>query len=217
VTENAESQRLQEEAAWVAAALDGDPQGFEALMRRYQAPVGRMLRTILRNAEDTEDLLQETFLRAYRFLHRFDAARPFGPWIMRIGANLARNHLRHRRTRKEVALDDSPEDGEDERFEGGWLADRSSLEDLSYRQLLGETVRVLASLPENLRVVLEMRLLAEMSYKEISDALEIPVGTVMSRLSRGRDRIGAKLAEVAGVQSRRADSASPQATAPEAS
>ena len=187
-------QPLQEEAAWVAQALSGNEQGFEALMRRYHAPLRRMLYAILRNRDDTEDLLQETFVRAWRFLHRFDRTRPFGPWLLRIGVNLARNHLRRRRTAAALSLNESPAAGEEEAFEGAWLADEGTLDELAYRRLLDETRAALAALPEEQRVVLEMRLLAEMSYREIAAALNIPIGTVMSRLNRGRRQIQAALA-----------------------
>jgi RNA polymerase sigma-70 factor (ECF subfamily) len=75
------------------------------------------------------------------------------------------------------------------------LADTSAVDELEYRQLRERVSRAVASLPEDQRVVLEMRLLAEMSYKEIAAALEIPIGTVMSRLNRGRKRVQAELAE----------------------
>ena len=185
---------LREDAACVQRALAGDPAGFEALMRRYHAALGRMLRAIVRNPEDAEDLLQETFLRAYRFLHRFDPDRPFGPWLMCIGANLARNHLRRARGRPEVPLDDRGENGE-QAYEGAWLADTRGAQALSHRDLLARTREALARLPDDQRAVLEMRLLGEMSYKEIAAALDIPIGTVMSRLNRARGRIQAELAD----------------------
>ncbi len=179
---------LREEAAWVAQALSGDQRGFEALMRRYHAPLHRMLRAILKNRDDTDDLLQETFVRAWRFLHRFDRERPFGPWLMRIGVNLARNQLRSRRAGT-LSLDEPRETGEEEVYEGSWLADGRSLDELAYRRLLEQTRAALAHIPEEQRIVLEMRVLAEMSYQEIAEALDIPIGTVMSRLNRGRRRL----------------------------
>ncbi len=189
-----DEQRLREDAACVERALAGDGTGFEALMRRHHAALARMLRAIVRNPEDAEDLLQETFLRAYRYLHRFDRSRPFGPWVMCIGANLARNHLRRRRVRAEVSLEEGGGEEGESSFEGAWLADVRSVQELEHRALLARTREALAGLPEELRAVLEMRLLGEMSYKEIAAALGLPIGTVMSRLSRARSRIQATLA-----------------------
>lgn len=179
----------------MARTLAGDGAGFEALMRRYHAAVARMLRAIVRNPEDAEDLLQETFLRAYRYLHRFDRSRPFGPWVMCIGANLARNHLRRRRARPEVPLEEGGREDGERTYEGAWLADVRGAQELEHRELLARTREALAHLPEDQRAVLEMRLLGEMSYKEIASALDVPIGTVMSRLSRARSRIQAGLAD----------------------
>jgi RNA polymerase sigma-70 factor, ECF subfamily len=195
VTPAHDEQRLREDAAWVERTLAGDGAGFEALMRRYHAALARMLRAIVRNPEDAEDLLQETFLRAYRYLHRFDRSRPFGPWLMCIGANLARNHLRRQRGRQEVSLEEGGGAEGEGTYEGAWLADMRSVGELGHRELLERTREALAQLPEDLRAVLEMRLLGEMSYKEIASALGVPIGTVMSRLSRARSRIQAQLAD----------------------
>jgi RNA polymerase sigma-70 factor, ECF subfamily len=185
--------RLAEEAAWVARALAGDTRGFDSLMRRHHAPLRRMLRAMLQNEADTDDLLQETFLRAFRFLNRFDPARPFGPWLLRIGANLGRNRLRQRTSRAEVPLDARPA-GEDEPALFDRLADPRALDEIEHRLLVGSVRRAMESLPEELRVVLEMRVMAEMSYAEIAGALTIPIGTVMSRLHRARARVQAALA-----------------------
>lgn len=186
-----------DEAAWVAQALAGDDRAFAQLMRRHHAPLLGLLRRLLRNPEDAEDVLQETFLRAYRFLHRFDRSRPFGPWLTRIGVNLARDRLAQRARRREISLDEGPAgDGTEggEPFAGAWLADEGTLREVEERHLVAATRRALAELPDEQRLVLEMRLLAEMSYAEIAAALAIPIGTVMSRLSRGRRQIQSALA-----------------------
>jgi len=193
VAESRPQEERSEEAAWVAQALAGDPRGFDALMCRYHAPLRRMLRAMVRNPQDTEDLLQESFLRVYRFLHRFDSTRPFGPWLLRIGSNLARNHLRRTRRTPTLSLDETPAGGEQESYEGEWLADRRPLEALEHQRLLAATRAAIAKLPLEQRVVVEMRLIGEMSYKEIAGALGVPMGTVMSRLNRGRRQLQAAL------------------------
>ncbi len=188
-TDKHAASRLTEEAAWVSQALAGDEAGFAALMRRYEAPLRRVLRAILRNPQDTDDLLQETFFRAYRFLHRFDPNRPFGPWLFRIGTNLARNHLRGARRRSEVSLDEPAGEEGEEQYEGRWLADDRPLRELEGRRMVGALRDAIAELPADQRVVLEMRILGELSYKEIAASLGVPIGTVMSRLNRGRERL----------------------------
>ena len=195
VTETQKSYHLTEEAVWVAQALAGDQVGFDSLMRRYHGPLRRILVSILRASEDSDDLLQETFLRAYRFLHRYDSSRPFGPWLFRIGTNLARNFLKRDQTRGFISLDPSPCGDGDDTHEGAWSADQTTVEELEHRELLTRTREALSGLQHDQRVVLEMRLLGEMSYQEIAGTLSIPVGTVMSRLGRGRASLQLLLAE----------------------
>jgi len=195
VTDEASVSRLAEEAAWVARALSGDEAGFAALARRYHAPLRRVLLAILHNPQDSDDVLQETIFRAYRFLHRFDPARPFGPWLFRIGTNLAKNHLRKGRGRVEIPLDE-PVGGDDAApYEGEWLADDRPLREMEGRSL-AEMVRcAVERLPAEQRIVLEMRVLGDLSYKEMAESLGVPIGTVMSRLNRGRARLQRELSE----------------------
>ncbi len=200
MTEPDEAGRTAEEAAWVAQALAGEEAGFTALVRRYHAPLRRMLQAILRNPQDTEDVIQETLLRAYRFLHRFDPARPFGPWLFQIGANLAKNHLRKGRGRTELSLEASPDEGEDAGYEGEWLADERPLREVEGRRLKEAVRAAVARLPDEQRVVLEMRVIGELTYKEIAASLGVPMGTVMSRLNRGRARIQEELREQWGSE-----------------
>jgi RNA polymerase sigma-70 factor (ECF subfamily) len=214
VNESHDTQRLAQEATWVAQALSGDARGFDSLMRRYHGPLRRLLRAMLHNDSDAEDILQETFLRSYRFLHRFDPERPFGPWLMRIGANLARNCLKRRATRVEVPLD-AADSEEDETFEGEWMADPRAFSEVEHRELIARTRKAMESLPEEQRVVVEMRILGEMSYREIAAALDIPIGTVMSRLNRGRRQIQAVLADLAPPAPQQQDSS--RLAAPEVS
>jgi RNA polymerase sigma-70 factor (ECF subfamily) len=175
-----------------------------------------MLRAMVRNSEDAEDLVQETFVRAYRFLHRFDQTRPFGPWLLRIGSNLARNHLRRARRTATLSLDEGPAGGDEDGYEGEWLADHRSLEELAHRDLLAATRAALERLEPDQRVVLEMRLIGEMSYKEIAEALGIPIGTVMSRLSRGRGQLQAELRIEDPRRARAGEAAASDPTAGEA-
>lgn len=186
-----------DEAARVAQALAGDERAFAELLRPHHAPLLGLLRRMLHNREDAEDVLQETCLRAYRYLHRFDRSRPFGPWLTRIGVNLARDRLAQRARRREVSLDQTPAGREGESSEpyaGEWLADEGTLREVEHGRLLDAARRALATLPDEQRLVLEMRWLAEMSYAEVASALAIPIGTVMSRLSRGRRAIQTALA-----------------------
>jgi RNA polymerase sigma-70 factor, ECF subfamily len=205
VTETQRNTHHEQELAWIQQALSGNRDGFTALMGRYHAPLKRILMSILHRTEDAEDVLQETFLRAFRFLHRYDSNRSFGPWLFRIGSNLARNHLSRVRSREPLSLDASPDREDSDRFDGEWTADLSTVTELEYRELLTRTKEALSGLPDDQRVILEMRLIGEMSYKEIAAALSIPIGTVMSRLNRGRRKLQETLADYGDAESQDAD------------
>lgn len=134
----------------------------------------------MRRHDVADDVTQEAFIRAHRALPSFDLSRPFGPWIARIAANLAVNHLRSPRAR-EQALPDAH--AETPAREPGPLA---GVLEREARLLLEEA---LGGLPAEQRSVFVLRVMEEMSYREIADALDISLGTVMSRLSRAREKL----------------------------
>jgi RNA polymerase sigma-70 factor (ECF subfamily) len=154
---------------------------------------------IVRRHDVADDVVQEAFLRAHQALGRFDLARPFGPWICRIAANLAVNHVRSPESREEAlpeAHAETPVPG------GSPLA--GVLDDEARREL----ARALEGLSPDQRAVFVLRVFDELSYKEIAEALEISIGTVMSRLSRGRERLREALGAYLGpAMARRAEGA----------
>jgi RNA polymerase sigma-70 factor (ECF subfamily) len=137
---------------------------------------------VVRRHDLADDVAQEAFLRAWQALASFDLARPFGPWICRIAANLAVNHVRSPRAREE----ELPE-GHSEVPVGG----EDPLTRVLDREAETLLERALEGLPRDQRAVLTLRVVEEMSYREIAEALGVPAGPVMSRLARAR----AKLAE----------------------
>jgi RNA polymerase sigma-70 factor, ECF subfamily len=168
------------EAELVAKARDGNLFAFEEIVRRHERRVYAVAYRIVRRHDVADDVVQEAFLRAYRGLDRFDTARPFGPWIARIAANLAVSHVR------------SPVAREQELPEGyGEMAAASPgpLEgalDAEAREVLDRAVEALS--PEQ-RAVFVLRVNEDLSYREIAEALDLSIGTVMSRLSRARERL----------------------------
>jgi RNA polymerase sigma-70 factor (ECF subfamily) len=137
---------------------------------------------IVRRQDLAEDIAQEAFLRAYRSLDRFETGRPFGPWISRIAANLAINERRSPRSREED-LDDGT--GEAASSQPG------PLQGLLEREAGEVLEEALGHLPREQRAVFVLRVFEELSYQEIADALAISTGTVMSRLSRAREKLRA--------------------------
>ncbi|MCK9463984.1 MAG: sigma-70 family RNA polymerase sigma factor [Proteobacteria bacterium] len=170
----------QGEPLLVARAFAGDAEAFEAIVARYQRPVLGLTRRYLRNAADAEDAAQEAFIRAFVHRDRFDAARPLLPWLLAVARHACLDRLRRGR-REEIAAtvqaDDRASDGptaEDA------LSDRERLERLSL---------ALDALPEGQREVVAMFHLDGLAYREIAEALDVPIGTVMTWLHRGRARL----------------------------
>ena len=159
------------ERAWVRAAQAGSHEAMEALFRAHWAPTHRAAFLIVHDAAAAEDIAQEAFLAAIRALDRFDGRRPFGPWLHRIVVNRAIDWTRARTLRGEVEADDT------------LGADPEPPAELP------ELVRALAALPPEQRAVIVLRHLLEYTPGEIAELLELPRGTVNSRLRRALDRM----------------------------
>ena len=166
-------------------ARGGSLFAFEEIVRRYQRRVYATAYRIVRRHEVADDVAQEAFIRAYRSLDRFDAQRPFGPWICRIAANLAVNHVR-----SPLAREDALPDGHAETPSQA-PGPLQGVLDTEARAMLE---RALEDLPTEQRAVFCLRVFEELSYREIADALGISMGTVMSRLSRAREKLREALA-----------------------
>lgn len=178
-----------EDAELVSQFLLGQRFAFHELVTRYQ---DRLLNFIYRTIGDrdrAEDLVQETFVRVYRHLHRFDPTKKFSTWIYTIASNLAKNELRNR-SRNPLVLFQS--------IKKNWEADHRPLEfedstyspdDLFRKRHLREKVEeAVAELPEHHRVVFVLRELEGKTYEEISEITGVTLGTVKSRLNRARNR-----------------------------
>lgn len=183
------------ESQLLEKAQRGNALAFEEIVRRYQRQVYATAVRIVRRHQVADDVAQDAFLKAYQALGSFDTRRPFGPWIRRIAANLAINHVR------------SPEAREDGLPESHDLTPAPGDGPLGV-VLEGEAQEVLAKamagLPSEQRAVFALRVFEELSYREIALSLGIPVGTVMSRLSRARDGLRQAVAPYLGAAVRRA-------------
>jgi len=184
-----------DETFLLARARQGDLPAFEEVVRRYQRRVYGVARRIVRSHAVADDVAQEAFLRAWRSLDRFDLGRPFGPWVCRIAANLAVNHVRSPRAREDP-LPEGP--GETATTAGDPL---HSLLDRESQEVLD---RALDELSADQRAVFVLRTVEEMSYQEIAEALGVQPGTVMSRLFRARERLARALEPYLGRATRRA-------------
>lgn len=166
-----------DEAGLVHRSKRGDRSAFGQLVARYQVPVYRVVRGILADPAESEDVAQEVFLKAYASLARFRGDASFFTWLYRIAVNEA---LRVRKRRTWVTTDALPEKEtptpEPESEEGPTVA---TLE------------KLLRKLPDDFRAIVTLRDLEGLSYQEISETLEVPLGTVESRLFRARQELRA--------------------------
>jgi RNA polymerase sigma-70 factor (ECF subfamily) len=166
------------ERAWVRAAQTGSHEAMEALFRAHWSRAHRAAFLIVHDAAAAEDIAQEAFLAAIRALDRFDRRRPFGPWLHRIVVNRAIDWARARELRREVA----------EPVESEAPAEHA----LAWSD---EVVAALAALDPDQRAAVVLRHLLEYTPGEIADLLEVPRGTVNSRLRRALDRLAGQLGE----------------------
>jgi RNA polymerase sigma-70 factor (ECF subfamily) len=169
------------DASWVRGAQRGSVPDLEALFREHWPRAHRAAFLVVQDAAAAEDIAQEAFLAAIRALDRFDRRRPFGPWLHRIVVNRAIDWARARTLRAEVG-GDALEERAAPAVEGG----------NAYSE---PTAAALASLSPEHRAVIVLRYLLEYTPGEIADFLDLPRGTVNSRLRRGLDRLREELPE----------------------
>ena len=179
-----------EDSFLIARARQGDLRAFEEIVRLYERRVYGVALRIVRAHDVADDVAQEAFVRAWRSLDRFELGRPFGPWVCRIAANLAVNHVRSPRAREEGL----PEGHAETR--GADPGPLAAVLDAEAKRVLDDAV---AGLPAEQRAVFVLRAVEEMSYAEIADALGISPGTVMSRLFRARERLARALGPYLGT------------------
>ncbi len=178
----------------VRRAQRGDNAAFEELVRRYEHKVYNIVYRLLGNEEDATEALQDTFLRAYRFIPKFQFKSNFYTWLYRIATNISLTRLRRRKTGSTVSLDEPVKDSDDLAVD---IPDRRLTPEEAFQQkLLRERLQsAVESLPEQYRAVVVLRDLEGLSNEEVSRVLKISVAAVKSRLHRGRLALREKLAK----------------------
>ncbi len=171
----------------------GDKLAFNLLVSKYHRRVARLLTRMVRNQEDIEDVVQETFIKAYRAIGNFRGDSAFYTWIYRIAINTAKNLLVTQGRRPSTLKESN--DGDSETFEdNAALSNIDTPESLYQTKQIGEAVNeAMAALPEELRSAIVMREIDGLSYEEIAAAMDCPIGTVRSRIFRARESIAAKI------------------------
>ena len=177
----------------VERAQSGDKKAFGMLVEKYNRKLGRLLGRMIRDQAEVEDVVQESFIKAYRALHNFRGDSAFYTWLYRIGINTAKNYLVSQGRRPQVLQEVEIEDVEN--FEdGSEMRTMETPETAMMTKEIAQTVNdTVASLPEELRTAITLREMDGLSYEEIAEVMQCPIGTVRSRIFRARETIAAKL------------------------
>jgi RNA polymerase sigma-70 factor (ECF subfamily) len=171
----------------------GDKQAYGLLVAKYQRKLLRLVSRLVRDQAEAEDVTQEAFIKAYRALAGFRGDSAFYTWLYRIGVNTAKNWLVANGRRAPTSTELDNEDAEN--FgESDLLKDVDTPERLLMTKQIGETVNdAMAELPEELRTAISLREVDGLSYEEIAQVMDCPIGTVRSRIFRAREAIAVKL------------------------
>ena len=177
----------------VRRAQSGEKRAFELLVIKYQRKLARLLGRLVRDQAEVEDVTQEAFIKAYRALPSFRGDSAFYTWLYRIGINTAKNYLAANSRRPPTSTTYASEDAEG--FEDAdQLRDLNTPENELASKQIAETVNAtLAQLPEELRTAITLREIEGLSYEEIAEMMNCPIGTVRSRIFRAREAIAEKL------------------------
>lgn len=177
----------------VERAQAGDKRAFELLVIKYQRKVERLLSRIVRDAGEVEDVAQESFIKAYRALAGFRGDSAFYTWLYRIAVNTAKNYLISQGRRAPTSTDFDAEEAEG--FE-----DATGLRDIAtpdaelMSKQIGQIVnKTIEALPDELRTAITLREIDGMSYEEIAQIMDCPIGTVRSRIFRAREAVAEQL------------------------
>ena len=177
----------------VERAQKGDKRAFGLLVDKYQRKLARLLSRFVRDSAEVEDVTQEAFIKAYRALPNFRGDSAFYTWLYRIGINTAKNHLMAagRRAPTSTSVDSEEAEGLDE---GEQLRDINTPESLLLSREIGDTENAaMLALPEDLRTAIQLREMEGMSYEDIAQIMNCPIGTVRSRIFRAREAIAERL------------------------
>ncbi len=178
----------------VARVQKGDSRAFDLLVLKYQHKIFSLIGRYVHDADEVQDVAQEAFIKAYRALPKFRGDSQFYTWLYRIAVNTAKNHLVSR-SRRPPGSDVEVEDAE--YYEGGAaLRDIETPESALFGAELKEVVETaIRDLPDDLRSAVTLREFDGLSYEDIAEIMDCPVGTVRSRIFRAREAIDLKVKE----------------------
>ena len=184
------------DALLVERAAAGDHRAYELLVIKYQRRIERLIGRMVRDVDLVPDIAQETFIRAWRALHQFRGDAQFYTWLYRIAVNTAKKSLMELKRDPvvtEAALRSNDDDDETSHRENELTSDSTPESELAAREIAAAVNAAMEALPEDLRQAVTLREIEGLSYEEIAEAMNCPIGTVRSRIFRAREAISAKV------------------------
>lgn len=186
---------LLDDSALAQAFLDGEHRAFTELVNRYHVRLLNFIYRTIGDRDRAEDLVQETFVRVYRHLHRFDQSKKFSTWAYTIAGNLAKNELRNRARNPLVLFQSIRKNWDSDHRPLEWADNTYRPDDLYRKRHLKAMVdKAVTHLPEHHRIVFVLRELEGKTYEEISEITGVNLGTVKSRLNRARNNFAQVIA-----------------------
>lgn len=186
IREKANEVSKAEDIKHVNAAINGDQDAFAWLMKKYKGPLQNLIYRMVSDKNEIEDLIQEVFIKAFNSLRNYNQEYAFSTWIYRIAINNTIDYLRKKKLETFSIDSQSEEDDDRPKFE---IPDTSYLADANIileqrQQIINNAIN---SLPEKYKRVIELRHKEELSYEEIAEILDLPIGTVKAHLFRARE------------------------------
>jgi RNA polymerase sigma-70 factor (ECF subfamily) len=189
------------DALLVERVKQGDQRAFALLVAKYERRVQRLLSRLVRDSAEIEDITQEAFIKAYRALPQFRGESAFYTWLYRIAINTAKNYLATK-SRRPVPVGEFQGADDGEFFDLGDVVEDNNTPDavLHSRQVAEAVNAAIEALPEDLKAAITLREIEGLSYEEIAQAMDCPIGTVRSRIFRAREAIAQRLRPLLGTK-----------------
>ena len=182
----------EEDIELIARARSGDERAFRTLLGKYERAVYSICLRMVRDREEASDLSQESFIKVFNMLERYNPSYAFSSWLFKITSNLCIDYLRKRRI-ETYAMDD-PIDGEKGEIQRQYEApDLDPEQEMLKKEKMTRLDDAINALPEHYRIMLVLRHQEHLSYEEIASTLEIPLGTVKARIHRAREMLKSSL------------------------
>jgi RNA polymerase sigma-70 factor (ECF subfamily) len=180
----------------VQRTVAGDQKAYGLLVLKYQRRIQRLIGRMVRDVDLVEDIAQETFVRAYRALHQFRGDAQFYTWLYRIAVNTAKKFLLE--LKRDPTVSENAFKSDDESDETSWAGNEPTTDETPESMLAAKEIATavnvaLEALPDDLRRALTLREIEGLSYEDISELMNCPIGTVRSRIFRAREAISVKV------------------------